>query len=279
MSGYVRLYRTIVGHPAFRNDAEAMAFAWMVLKAAWKPATVRYKGHDIEIKRGELTVSIRDFADRMDRPKGWAERLFARLREHGMIEQKNRTQVGTQVGTHGGTVGGTPAQVITICNYDDYQADLQQVGTPNGTPLETGARQRPDTEQRREEEKEEEYDSEESFPISDFKPERVVALWNAMADRTGASRVMKFTTDRRRKVITRLKENTPEDFIEAINAIERSAFLRGGNNRGWWADFDWMLEPKNFTKLIEGTYDKQSSRSSGPDRPSNWAIAYDSGVP
>ena len=27
MSGYVHIHRSLIGHPAFRNDAEAMAFA------------------------------------------------------------------------------------------------------------------------------------------------------------------------------------------------------------------------------------------------------------
>jgi hypothetical protein len=155
VSGYVRIHRALLGHPAFRNDAEAMAFAWMVAKAAWKPTKERYKGHDITLQRGELTVSIRDFAARMDRPKGWVERLFSRLRQHRMIEQKNGTQVGTQVGTHGGTIGGTPAQVITICNYETFQADATARETPNGTPHKTDAGQRQDTEQVREEENKE----------------------------------------------------------------------------------------------------------------------------
>jgi hypothetical protein len=151
VSGYVRIHRTLLGHPAFRNDAEAMAFAWMVAKAAWKTTKARYKGHDILLQRGQLTISIRDFADRHDRPKGWVERLFARLREHGMIEQKNGTEVGTKVGTHGGTGHGTPANVITICNYDVFQPLRQGSETPDETPSETDAGQQPDTEQRREE--------------------------------------------------------------------------------------------------------------------------------
>jgi hypothetical protein len=155
VSGYVRIHRALLGHPAFRNDAEAMAFAWMVAKAAWRPTKERYKGHDITLRRGELTVSIRDFAARMDRPKGWVERLFSRLREYRMIEQKNGTQVGTKVGTHGGTIGGTPAQVISICNYEQYQASGQASETPHGTAGETRAGQRQDTEQEREEENKE----------------------------------------------------------------------------------------------------------------------------
>src|SRR5579884_3466620 len=150
MSGYVRIHRSLIGHPAFRNDAEAMTFAWMVMRAAWQSARVRYKGHDITLQRGQLTISVRDLAEAMDRPKGWAERLLSRLREHGMIEQKNGTQVGTQVGTAGGTLGGTPASVITICNYDLFQPLRNGSETPDETPRKTRARQQQDTEQGRE---------------------------------------------------------------------------------------------------------------------------------
>lgn len=59
MTGYVRLHRSLIGHPAFRNDAEAMAFAWMVARAAWKPSCVRYKGRAISLNRGQLAISVR----------------------------------------------------------------------------------------------------------------------------------------------------------------------------------------------------------------------------
>lgn len=89
-----------------------------------------------------------------------------------------------------------------------------------------------------------------------LKPEHVVEAWNATADRLGLPTVRKLTPERRRKLQTRIKQNTIDEFTEAIGAIERSPFLRGDNGRNWKADFDWMLEPKNFTKLTEGTYDR-----------------------
>lgn len=164
MSGYVRIHRSLVGHPAFRNDAEAMAFAWLVARAAWQPSKVRYKGRDYTLARGQLSVSVRDFAALMDRPKGWAERLFSRLTEHGMISKKSGTQVGTQVGTHGGTVGGTPPDVITICNYAEYQARGLRAETLSETANETDARQTQDTEQVREEVKKESSEAKASSP-------------------------------------------------------------------------------------------------------------------
>lgn len=90
----------------------------------------------------------------------------------------------------------------------------------------------------------------------ELKPEHVVEAWNAKAPRLGLKEVRKFTPQRQRKLATRIRQSTIQDFTEAIDAIERSPFLRGENDRGWRANFDWMLEPKNFTKLIEGTYDR-----------------------
>lgn len=124
-----------MGHPTFRNDAEAMAFAWLVLRASWKPCAVRYKERQISLLRGQLALSIRDFAKAMDRDKGWAERLLKRLATRDMAK----------------TDGKTGVLVITICNYERYQAIKDTGKTPSETKPKTGARQGQDTEQEREE--------------------------------------------------------------------------------------------------------------------------------
>lgn len=135
--GYVRLYRSLLGHAAFRNDAEAMAFAWMIARAAWRPTKVRYRERTISLVRGQLAVSIRDLAEHLDRPKGWTERLLKRLKSETMIETASETGV----------------LVITICKYKDYQGENDKRETVNGTTRRTGAGQGQDTEQRREENK------------------------------------------------------------------------------------------------------------------------------
>ena len=129
--GYARIHRTLLDHPAFRNDAEAMAFAWLVLRASWRPVRVRYKERAIALERGQLAVSLRDFASAMDRERGWAERLIKRLKNAQMIT--TATSVGVLV--------------ITICNYAIYQA-LHDNGA---TPATTAPRHPHDTEQEGEE--------------------------------------------------------------------------------------------------------------------------------
>jgi hypothetical protein len=136
-NGYARIHRSLLDHPAFRSDAEAMAFAWLVLRAAWRPVRVRYKGRAIALQRGELAVSVRDLAAAMDRDRGWTERLLKRLKNERMIA----------------TASGTGVLVITICNYDLYQAEHDGAATPTATRATTAPRQRHDTEQEGEESK------------------------------------------------------------------------------------------------------------------------------
>lgn len=88
----------------------------------------------------------------------------------------------------------------------------------------------------------------------ELRPEHVVEAWNDLAGRYGLPLVKKLTPERRKKLNTFIRRHTIDDITEAIAAIPRSPFLLGQNGRGWQASFDWFLEPRNLTKLTEGTY-------------------------
>ena len=87
----------------------------------------------------------------------------------------------------------------------------------------------------------------------DLKPEHVLEAYNAVAERCGLSKA-RMTPERRKKLNGFVKRHSIDDITEAIHGLETSPFLRGDNDRGWKADFDFLLQPKSFTKLIEGTY-------------------------
>jgi len=46
----------------------------------------------------------------------------------------------------------------------------------------------------------------------------------------------------------------PSAWAQALGNIDRSAFLQGGNDRGWRASLDFLLQASSFTKVVEGTY-------------------------
>lgn len=76
-----------------------------------------------------------------------------------------------------------------------------------------------------------------------------------MAGELGLPVVAKLTEDRKRKIRSGLKRNSLDEWRAAFQALRRSQFCQGDNQRGWRADFDFLLQPKSFTRLIEGYYD------------------------
>ena len=89
-----------------------------------------------------------------------------------------------------------------------------------------------------------------------LKVEDVVEAWNDLADARGLAKIARITENRRRQIKARIREYQPEDWSTALAAIYNSKFLCGENDRGWKADFDFLLQPKSFVKLIEGAYNK-----------------------
>ena len=67
-------------------------------------------------------------------------------------------------------------------------------------------------------------------------------------------RVAKLTDARIKAIYARLKEYSEEDIETAFVKAENSAFLRGDNGK-WKAGFDWIMNPNNIVKILEGNYD------------------------
>ena len=63
-------------------------------------------------------------------------------------------------------------------------------------------------------------------------------------------------TDKRSKAVRDLfkKGFTPEQLTDAFHRVQRSAFCTGQGQRGWIADFDWLLTENNLVKVLEGKY-------------------------
>lgn len=59
----------------------------------------------------------------------------------------------------------------------------------------------------------------------------------------------------------RIAEYGIEQVMKAVDNIQKSAFLRGQNSRGWIITFDWLIRPNNFIKVLEGNYDDKKHES------------------
>lgn len=83
----------------------------------------------------------------------------------------------------------------------------------------------------------------------------ILDAWHARFVPLGHPAVAKMTAQREKQLKARLRDCSLDEWQRAMAALERSAFCRGENDRGWIADFDFLLQPKSFTKLLEGAYD------------------------
>ena len=107
--GFVRIYRSILENPAFRDIGEAMFFAFLVLKANWRGGERRYDERVYKLERGDLVLGERKLAEGFGWKRQKVRGVISRLEATGMLTRK-WAQHGTQ-----------RAPVITICNYSHFQ--------------------------------------------------------------------------------------------------------------------------------------------------------------
>lgn len=81
-------------------------------------------------------------------------------------------------------------------------------------------------------------------------------LWNAMAKSCGLAEVERRTDQRRDKLRARLNEHGLDGWKAALEKIRSNPWMHGSNDRGWRADFDFLMSPSKFVKLIEGGFDR-----------------------
>ena len=112
--GYVRIYRSILDNPTFRNLEEAMFFAYLVIKANWRPGERRYDDRVYRLDRGELVIGSRKLAEEF----GWSHKKVRTFVKH-LIDASMIIQKRAQHGAH-------RAPITTICNYEKFQTPVSE---------------------------------------------------------------------------------------------------------------------------------------------------------
>jgi len=83
----------------------------------------------------------------------------------------------------------------------------------------------------------------------------VVENFHLYCDRM--AKVSKLSEQRKKHISARYKDFDYDTIIEVIKKAGKSDFLCGKNDKAWKADFDWIFNPTNFLKIMEGKYDNK----------------------
>jgi hypothetical protein len=131
MGGWTKKPRSRFEHHLFAKEKFCRGYAWdwLVDHAAFKPLSVDVSGRTVELQRGQLCYSIRFLAKAWNWDKAAVSRFLTRLKTETMIETHTET-------------GQT---IITICNYEKFNAIEPETETGAETPPETEARQQRDS--------------------------------------------------------------------------------------------------------------------------------------
>jgi uncharacterized protein YktA (UPF0223 family) len=78
----------------------------------------------------------------------------------------------------------------------------------------------------------------------------------------GLRKVSKLSDERKRHIAARYQEFNYETIEEVLKNAGRSEFLSGKNDNAWKADIDWIFNPTNFLKILEGKYESKINGSS-----------------
>lgn len=91
---------------------------------------------------------------------------------------------------------------------------------------------------------------------------KVVELWHRCCP--SLPKVITLTDSRKSKVKRRLQEMhyDYDKLEEVLTRMEHTPFLKGDNDRGWVATFDWLFSnDNNLIKVMEGKYDSNAARN------------------
>ncbi len=96
--------------------------------------------------------------------------------------------------------------------------------------------------------------------IEDKEPpvpyEEIKELYNSICKSLSKVRSVSSTRKRHLKARWKQLDFNIDTFQEAFEKVEASDFCTGQNDRGWKADFDWLIKnDNNIIKVLEGKYD------------------------
>jgi hypothetical protein len=122
--GFVAVSRSIFSHPVLNEGrgpfSKVEAFIWLFMHAAWRLEGRRFRFGVVELQRGEIAGTVRQWAKVWEWPATAVFRFLDLLALDGMIE-RGVARIGTNPGTNMSTNGRGSVTVLRSCNYDQYQ--------------------------------------------------------------------------------------------------------------------------------------------------------------
>lgn len=227
MEGWIKVYRQMLDNPIVCKDSDHIAvWIYLLLNATHTEYDTLFKGKRTTLQKGQLITGIISISKKLKINKDKVQRILKRFEIDKQIEQQTSNK----------------NRLITILNWDKYQIvdkqfDKQMINNCKTTDKQVITNKN----------------------INNIKNEKNVDKYNNLVETYNFNcpnlpKVQKITDKRKTAINKFLKEYTKEQFIEICKIANNNDFLMGKNDRGWKADFDFLMRVDKATSILEGKY-------------------------
>ncbi len=239
--GWVKLYRSVMEGDIKDNPYLLALWSWLLAAATWKESKLLDGGQQRILPPGSVVFGMRELAETWDCSKSTISKWAHYLHDTQRITLDVRPR----------------GCVATILNWDVYQGEDATEQPPSGHGAAT--EQPPSGHGAALSEEEKKVRKEERKKILP----RLAQVWNQ--NRGALPEVRGCSGTRRKRAESRWREEpSAEYWATTVQRIARSPFCSGDNDRGWRADFDFLIQPETRHKVEEGKYDSRTGVRTAP---------------
>ena len=293
-AGYITIPMVVLNGWVGQDERYLKWWMWLRREAAWADREVCHNRQTVYLQMRQVLVTVNSLVKQWGVSKPTVIRFLQRLEQDKLIEREKDTRKTIITIT---SLGWADLEVKPVVKSEvksevkvDQQLDRQAYHSHllyRENNIIAGGQSARDTR----EEGVAKNNSELELFESDF--DEIVSFFNGQMKGKRIPQVA-VKTPERRKAYDQLIAQTQVDKDSVKRAIKNAAasdFLNGGGQKGWIADFDWIMVPQHFQKVLENFYrNKQTvntqiqyGTTNRPDDPrrgveatgTNYAAGYD----
>lgn len=247
MAGYTKLFNSILASTIWRED-DKTRIIWITLLAMANKEGIAEGS--IPGLADLARVSIQDCEAALEKLK--APDKYSRTQEHDGRRIAD-CDGGWKLLNHGKYRAKMSADERRDYNRVKQQEHRQKVST-SVNDSQTKSALSAHTEAKADSESE---TKEETPPIVVASLPKEMDFWNMNCGTLPKAQ----STNTKRNAALRARRADPfwvENYPKAVFEVMKSEFCNGKNDRGWKADFDFMIQPDTVTKVMEGKYQNRN---------------------
>lgn len=232
MSGWVKLYRKIWDWP-FSSDSDYVAvWVYLLTHAAHQEHSVLFNGSKVTINAGQLVTGRKVISEKTGVSESKIQRILKCLESEQQIKQLTSPR----------------SRLISLLQWEYYQDGEQQIEHQMNNRRTTDEQLMNTYKNVKNGKKEKKGGKPPKEKVDDIPYDKVVSKFNETC--TSLESVVVLTETRKASIRARWNDGYRlEDFQKVFTNCEGSDHHSGRSGK-WAADFNWLLKPQNFDKML-----------------------------